>query len=69
MKDTALEVGQSVPEEMPLAAAIAAIVRLRTLSLPVRRGDEIVGLLRLADLYAMVEKMVLNGDDESLGRE
>jgi hypothetical protein len=52
--DVMRQVDEAIEQDSPLTTAISTMVRLQTLSIPVRRGDEVVGLLRLADVYDIV---------------
>jgi CBS domain-containing protein len=56
--DVMRRLDESIDEHAPLSEAIASLVRLQTLSILVRRGTEVVGLLRLADLYDLVAGMI-----------
>lgn len=49
---------EALDEDTPINEAVTAIVRLQTLSILVRRGDAVVGLLRLADLYQVVAALI-----------
>jgi CBS domain-containing protein len=61
-------VGESVEEETSLLEAVSTLVRLGTLSVLVRRGDEVTGLLRLADVYHVAAKLILEEWDGNSGR-
>lgn len=54
-----LEATETIPEDTSLQQAIATISRLGRLSLLVRRGSDIVGLLRLSDLFEVVSDMLV----------
>jgi len=54
VKDVMHSVTDSVDEQAPLGEAIHKIVLGQTLSILVTRGDDVVGLLRLADLFETV---------------
>lgn len=53
-----LEATESIPETASLEQAIAAISRLGRLSLLVRGGSTVVGLLRLSDLFEIVSDLL-----------
>jgi len=57
--DVMRRVVESVDVDVSLLDAISALVRLGTLSVLVRRGDEAVGLLRLADVYDVAAQLIL----------
>ena len=57
--DVMRSVGESVDESTSLLDAISTLVRLGTLSILVRRGDEAVGLLRLADIYDAAARLLM----------
>ena len=51
-------VTENIDENAPLSEAIHKFVMWQTLSLLVTHGDEIVGLLRLSDLYTEMERVI-----------
>jgi len=59
--DVMRRLDESIEEGAPLSEAIASLVRLQTLSILVRRKSEIVGLLRLADLYDLIATLIDRG--------
>lgn len=52
----------SIREDAALSDAIAAFLSHQTLSLLVRRGQETVGILRLADLFDELSRQILAGE-------
>ena len=61
VRDVMHPVDHSLVEDTPLLVAISTLTRLQTLSIPVRRGERVVGLLRLADLYDVIAELILGG--------
>lgn len=51
VKDVMRPVKEAVQEETPICEAIHKVVMLQTLSILVKRGDKVTGLLRLSDLF------------------
>lgn len=54
-------VGQSIDETSTLAEAVRVLVRTHAQSLPVTRGDRVVGILRLSDVFEAVADLILSG--------
>jgi CBS domain-containing protein len=48
-----------IDEEAPISEAIHRIVMYQTLSLLVKRGDKVIGILRLSDLFSAVTNAVM----------
>jgi CBS domain-containing protein len=65
--DVLLEATETIPEDTSLQQAIATMSRLGRLSLLVRRGSEIVGLLRLSDLFEVVSDQLITSSDVNHG--
>jgi CBS domain-containing protein len=51
-------VEESVDEDAPLREAVHKIIMYQTLSLLVKRGNQIVGILRLSDLFVEIGKQI-----------
>jgi CBS domain-containing protein len=49
---------ESVDADTPLIQAVSTLVRLQVLSIPVREAGQVVGLLRLADLYDLIAHLI-----------
>ena len=58
VKDVMHPVTESIQEDAPLSEAIHKIVMYQTLSLLVTRGNKIVGILRLSDLFSEIAEKV-----------
>lgn len=58
LRDAMSPVTESIDENAPLGEAIYKIVTWQTLSILVKRGDEVVGLLRLSDLFEEVSRQM-----------
>jgi len=58
IKEVLHPVTENIDEDAPLSEAIHKFVMWQTLSILVTRGNEIVGILRLSDLYTELEKVV-----------
>ena len=56
-------VAESIDENAPLTVAIHKIVMCQTLSLLVTREEEVVGILRLSDLFAEISNRIIHLDD------
>jgi len=56
--DVMRPVDESIADDAPLLTAVSTLVRLQSLSIPVRRGDLVVGVLRLADLYDVIANQI-----------
>lgn len=50
---------ECVDEEMPVIYALHQIIELKSISLLVKRGETIVGIIRLIDIYNDLKKRVL----------
>ena len=61
------QVEESIDVRASLVEAICVLVRRGTLSILVRREDEVVGLLRLADAYEVVARVIANEGEASGG--
>jgi hypothetical protein len=61
------QVEDCIEEQTSLVEGISTLVRLGTLSILVRRADEVVGLLRLADVYDVVAKLLVEEAQASGG--
>jgi predicted transcriptional regulator len=58
VKDAMRSVTECIDEEAPLNEAIHNIIVWQTLSILVKRGNQIVGILRLSDLYDEMSKLI-----------
>ncbi len=58
VKEVCHPITENIDEEATLAEAIHKFVMWQTLSIPVTRGNDIVGLLRLSDLYTEMAKLI-----------
>jgi len=58
VKDAMKQVEESVDENATLVEAINRIVMHQTLSILVKRGGEVVGILRLSDLFTVVKELI-----------
>jgi len=67
MGDVMVPVTDSVEEDEPLVAGIRALLERQQLSVFVRRGDEVVGLLRQADVFDWIADAVGDRPDRSGG--
>ena len=65
--DVMRQVEESIDVRASLVEAICVLVRRGTLSILVRREDEVVGLLRLADAYEVVARVIANEGEASGG--
>jgi CBS domain-containing protein len=64
--DVMYPVGESIDEDAPLQQAIACFGSGQTLSILVKRGRDVVGVLRLSDLFQAVAAQVLSpANDQS----
>lgn len=61
-KDAMVPVGESIDENTLLTEAIHQMVLKRIQSLPVTRQNEVVGLLRLTDVFEEVAKIIRSGN-------
>jgi CBS-domain-containing membrane protein len=59
VKDAMHPITESIDENASLLEAVHRIVEWKQLSLVVTRGDKVVGLLRLSDLFETVAKQIL----------
>ncbi len=60
VKDAMNPVSESIDENASITEAIHQIIVLRLLSLLVKSGSKIVGIVRLSDLYNEVEQSIIN---------
>lgn len=58
VKDAMTPVAESIDEDAPITEAIHTIVVRQTLSILVTRGEAVVGILRLSDLFTEVAESV-----------
>ncbi len=58
VKDVCHPITENIDENAPLTEAIHKFVMWQSLSIPVTRGSEIVGLLRLSDLYTEMARLI-----------
>jgi predicted transcriptional regulator len=56
--DAMVPVGESIHESATLTDAIHMLVRKHVQSLPVTRGDRVVGILRLSDVFEEVKESI-----------
>ena len=49
---------ESISEDAPLSEAVHKLVMYQTLSLLVTRGDKVVGILRLSDLFSVIAHII-----------
>ena len=64
IKDVMRPVTESIAEDAPLSEALHNIIVRQSLSLLVTRGPEVVGILRLSDLFAAVTEQIRSCADE-----
>ncbi len=60
VKDAMNSISESIDENASVTEAIHQIIVLQSLSLLVKRGANVVGILRLSDLYNEVEQSIIN---------
>lgn len=58
VKEVMRPVTENIDEEAPLSEAVHKIVMYQTLSLLVSRGNKVVGILRLSDLFAEISQKI-----------
>lgn len=58
--DIMLPAEQHIGQDETIAQAIHKIIMWQTLSLLVVEGDEIVGIIRLSDVYSSIEDFIIN---------
>ena len=58
VKDVCHSISENIDEDAPLSEAIHKFVMWQSLSIPVTRGNEIVGVLRLSDLYSAMAQVI-----------
>ncbi len=58
VKDALHPVTENIDEDASLSEAVHKFVMWQTLSILVTRGDEIVGILRLSDVYSEIERII-----------
>lgn len=59
-----LPVGESIDEEASLQEAIDLFGARQTLSILVRRGEQIVGVLRLSDLFQEIAHQIVSSEED-----
>ena len=65
VRDVMRPIEESVEEDSPLTDAIHKLVLGQTLSILVKRQGQVVGLLRLSDLFDTLSTMMLDGGGRS----
>ena len=60
VKDVMHPPEEAIDEDMLLISAVSILVKLQALSVLVRRGDLIVGLLRLADVFDVIADLIVS---------
>jgi hypothetical protein len=63
-KDAMLPVSESIDEDAGICEAAHQFVMLQTLSILVRRGENVVGILRLSDLFEEVADIIVHSGRE-----
>ncbi len=63
VRDIMVPVDDSVDENAPVTEAIHRIIEKNTLSLLVKSGNEVVGILRLSDLFTEVANCIISDDN------
>jgi len=58
VKDVCHPISENIDENAPLSEAIHKFVMWQSLSIPVIRGNDIVGVLRLSDLYSEIANVI-----------
>lgn len=58
VRDAFHPINENIDENAPITEAIHKFVMWQSLSIPVVRNDDIVGILRLSDLYTELSKMI-----------
>lgn len=58
VRDAFHPITENIDENAPITEAIHKFVMWQSLSIPVVRDDEIVGILRLSDLYSELSRMI-----------
>ena len=58
VEDAMVPVGESISENAPLSEAIQQFVLLHSQSLLVRRGEKVIGILRLSDVFEEVANQI-----------
>ncbi|NIS15963.1 MAG: CBS domain-containing protein [Aliifodinibius sp.] len=58
VKEVCHPISENIDEDAPLSEAIHKFVMWQSLSIPVTRGNDIVGLIRLSDLYSEMSKVI-----------
>ena len=61
--DIMVPVDDSIDENAPITEAIHKIIEKNTLSLLVKSGKEVVGIIRISDLFTEVANHIVMGDD------
>jgi len=62
VKDVMHPLEEAIDENMLLISAVSILVKLRALSVLVRRGDCIIGILRLADVFDVIADVIVSDD-------
>lgn len=57
--DAVFDATETIEDSAPLMQAVTLMLKLQTLSLLVRRGEKVVGLLRQADVFQVLVEQVL----------
>jgi CBS domain-containing protein len=60
--DAMVAVGESIDENAPLTDAIRMLTMKHVQSLPVTRGEQVVGILRLSDVFQEVAETITKSD-------
>jgi CBS domain-containing protein len=58
VKDVMHPATESISEDAPLSEAVHKLVMYQTLSLLVTRGEKVVGILRLSDLFSVIAHII-----------
>lgn len=69
VRDVMRPVTESIPDDATLTEALHNIIVHQSLSLLVTRGPEVVGILRLSDLFAAVTEQIRGCADERPGND
>jgi CBS domain-containing protein len=60
VKDIMKQVDERIDENATIVEAMHKIIMWQTLSILVNRGDEVVGIIRLSDIYNELESYIIN---------
>lgn len=66
IKEVMTPVDENISQDASLAEAIHRMIMWQTLSILVTRGDEVVGILRLSDLFTEVASYVVSSNSSDL---